>query len=295
MRLEDLGGLTPRGDRRAGAILGLAVGDALGATYEFCSPREVPEGPLEMSGGGWLGLEPGETTDDTALARAVLEGYRGGSLDLRRVRDAMLRWEDSRPKDIGNQTRKALCYLRSHPEALSLPEDPEAQGNGAVMRATPHGVKAGDAGEAAENAWREAALTHPSWEARASSALVAALVAHLLESAPPEEALEASFALVETRDQPTKRVREVMYPLEGYEHSPGGWTVYTTRLALLCLIEASDIRSAIERAIQLGGDADTNGAVAGALLGARFGASGIPSRWLEDLVRGESLLASIRA
>lgn len=120
-------------------------------------------------------------------------------------------------------------------------------------------------------------------------------MAHLLEGAPAEEALEASFALVETRDQPGKRVREMMHPLEDYEHNPGGWTVYTTRLALLCLLEASNFRSALERAIQLGGDADTNGAVVGALLGARFGASGIPSRWLEDLEGGESLLASIRA
>lgn len=295
MRPEDPGSLIPREDRRAGTILGLAVGDALGATYEFCSPDEVPEGPLEIAGGGWLRLAPGETTDDTALARAVLEGYRGGSLDLRRVRDAMLRWQDSHPKDIGNQTRKAFVYLRGHPEALSLPEDPDAQGNGAVMRAAPHGVMAGDAGEAAENAWREAALTHPSWEARASGALVAALVAHLIEGVPPEEALEASFALVETGDRPDRRVREVMRPLEGYEHDPGGWTVYTTRLALLCLLEAPDFRSGVEDVIRLGGDADTNGAVTGALLGARFGASGIPSRWLEDLEGSEELLALIRA
>lgn len=90
MRMEDLPALSPGEDRRTGAILGLAVGDALGATYEFCSPGEVPEEPLEMVSGGWLGLAPGETTDDTALARAVLRGYRGGSLDLRRVREEML-------------------------------------------------------------------------------------------------------------------------------------------------------------------------------------------------------------
>ena len=291
MKPEDLENLTPREDRRAGAILGLATGDALGATHEFSSPEEVLEGPLEIVGGGWLRLEPGETTDDTALAGAVLEGYRGSTLDLGLVRNAMLRWEDSRPKDIGNQTRKAFGYLRSHPEALSLPEEPEAQGNGAVMRAAPHGVMAGDAGEAAENAWREAALTHPSWEARASSALVAALVAHLIEGAPPEEGLEASLSLVESRDRPGKSVREVLCPLEEYQYDPGGWTVYTTRLALLCMMEASDFRSGLESVIQLGGDADTNGAVAGALLGARSGVGGIPPNWL-DRVRGKEELLS---
>ena len=157
------------------------------------------------------------------------------------------------------------------------------------------GLAVGDAGEAAENAWREAALTHPSWEARASSALVAAIVANLLEGTSSEEALEASFALLESKDQPGRRVREVMRPPESYEHDPGGWTIYTTRLALLCLLAAPDFRSGIEDVVRLGGDADTNGAVAGALLGARFGASVIPSRWLEDLQGGEELLALIGA
>ncbi len=286
MNVEDLQALPPREDRRVGAILGLAVGDALGATYEFCSPREVLEGPLEMVGGGWLGLEPGETTDDTALARAVLMGYQDGSLDLRRVRDAMLSWEDTGPRDIGNQRCKALRYLRSHPEALSQPEDADAQGNGAVMRAAAHGVKAGSAREAAENAWTEASLTHPSWEARASSALVAALVANLLDGVRPEDALDASYELIESRDEPGKRVRETLRPLEGYEHNPGGWTVYTTRLALLGLLDALNFRSGLEGVVRLGGDSDTNGAVVGALLGARFGAGGIPSEWLRS-VRGK--------
>ena len=290
MSVEDSQALPPKEDRRAGTILGLAVGDALGATYEFCSPREVPEGPLEIVGGGWLGLEPGETTDDTALARAVLTGYEGGPLDLRRVRDAMLSWQESKLKDIGNQTRKALDHLRRHPKALSLPEDPDAQGNGAVMRAAAHGVKAKDAGEAAENAWREAALTHPSWEARASSALVAALVANLLDGAQPEDVLDASYALLESRDRPGKHVRETLRPLEDYEHNPGGWTIYTTRLALLCLLDASDFRASLEGVVRLGGDADTNGAVAGALLGARFGVGSIPRSWLEALLGKDGLL-----
>lgn len=290
MSFEDPQALPPRGNRRAGAILGLAVGDALGATYEFCSPREIPQGPLEMVGGGWLGLEPGETTDDTALARVVLTGYEGGPLELRRVRDAMLSWQDTRPKDIGNQTHKALDYLRSHPDALSLPEDPDAQGNGAVMRAAAHGVKVGSHEEAAENAWTEAALTHPSWEARASSALVAVLVAHLVDGLRPEDALNASYALIEGRDKPGKRVRETLRPLEGYEHNPGGWTVYTTRLALLGLLDAPDFRSGLEGAIRLGGDADTNGAVVGALLGARFGASAIPQEWVHAVKGRDDLL-----
>ena len=280
-----------RDERRTGAILGLAVGDALGATYEFCSPEQVPGGPLEMVGGGWLDLEPGETTDDTALAVSVLEGYEHGPLDLRRVRDAMLRWQDTNPKDIGIQTGHALDYLRSHPEELSAPEDPDAQGNGAVMRAAPHGVKTRTAEEAAENAWAEAGLTHPSWEARASGAVVAAMIACLTEGAPPGRALEASFSLAEGRDEPGKHVRETFRPLEHRRHDPGGWTVYTTRLALRAVLEAADFRSGVEDVVRLAGDADTNGAVAGALLGARFGLQSVPARWLDVLQEREKLIA----
>ena len=294
MRLEDLQTLTPRENRRVGAILGLAVGDALGATYEFCHPTEIHKGPLEMVGGGWLHLGPSETTDDTALAKAVLTGYKGRSLDLRQVREAMLSWEDTDPKDIGNQTRKAFAYLRSHPDALSLPEDPEAQGNGAVMRAAPHGVKVNDVGEAVKNAWREAALTHPSRESQAMSALVACLIFHLVNNFSPNDAMEASYSLVEDRGEDDKQVRDTLPPLERYEHNMSGWTVYTTRLALLAMLSARSFRLGLEDVVRLGGDADTNGAVAGALLGARFGAGSIPREWLRSLQGKEELLSLVR-
>lgn len=289
------GGRLGRCERRAGALFGLAVGDALGATYEFSAPEEVPEGPLEIVGGGWLSLEPGETTDDTALARCVLAGYDtpDGSLSLERVRDAMIQWLDSEPKDVGNQTFFALGYLRANPKETAAPDDPEAQGNGAVMRAGAHGVRAPDPREAAENAYLEAGLTHPSWEARASSALVAALVAILVaedEPVDPVRALEVAYDIVGglPRDargssKGERVLREVFAPLEGYRPDPGGWTVYTTRLALRALVGAEDFRGGVEAVVRLGGDADTNAAVAGALLGARFGSYSIPEDWLNSL------------
>ena len=291
MNVEDLSGLSARQNCRAGAVLGLAVGDSLGATYEFREPDEVPAGPLEIVGGGLFDWRPGDPTDDTELALAVLEGYREGSLDLRRVRDAMLRWRDADPRDIGNQTRKALDHLKRHPNALSLPDDPAAQGNGAVMRAAPHGVMARSPEEAFENAFAESALTHPSWEARTSAALVAALVALLVAGRTPEEVLESAYTLAAGAGGVD--VRRIIAPAEGYRHSPKGWTMYTTRLALRVLPDAEDFRSGVERVVRLAGDADTNGAVAGALLGARFGARAIPSGWLDVTLRKANLLKLI--
>lgn len=278
----------------AGALLGLAVGDALGGPYEFCGPGEAPEGPLEMVGGGWLSLRPGETTDDTALTRAELEGYEEGELELGRVREAMLRWLGTDPKDVGSQTRQALEYLRRNPEAKFPPEEPESQGNGAVMRAAAHGVKARGATEAARNAWTEAGLTHPSDVARASSALIAAAVASLAEGQAPGDALNEALALATALGAEGEQdLRGLFGPLDGYEHSPGGWTVYTTNLALLALLEAPDFRSGVEAVVRLGGDADTNGAVAGALLGASFGVADIPESWLSRLEGREELAARV--
>ncbi len=115
-------------------------------------------------------------------------------------------------------------------------------------------------------------------------------MANLLDEHQPEDALNASYALVEGRDEPGRRVRETLRPLEGHEHNPGGWTVYTTRLALLGLLDAAGFRPGLGGVIRLGGDADTNGAVAGALLGARFGVGGIPSEWLRGVRGREDLL-----
>ena len=299
------GGLSAeeRLDRRAGALQGLAVGDALGATYEFCAPDDVPDGPLEIVGGGWLSLAPGETTDDTALAGCVLEGYRpDGSFALAPVRDAMIRWLDSDPKDVGNQTRYALGYLRANPPETRAPEDASAQGNGAVMRAASHGVGAPGPQQAALNAYLEAGLTHPSREARASSALVADLVRLLSDGDPddPGAALGAAYGIVEgveggvLRPGRSRPLREVFAPLEGYRHDPGGWTVYTTRLALFSLVDAPGFRTGVERVVGLGGDADTNAAVAGALLGSRFGASSIPEGWLGSL-KGPTAIELLRS
>ncbi len=117
---------------------------------------------------------------------------------------------------------------------------------------------------------------------------MAALVAHLVEGATPEKALEAAYELAEGADGGD--VRRVFEPAEEYRHERGGWTVYTTRLALRALFDTEEFRSGVERVVRLAGDADTNGAVAGALLGARFGARDIPRSWLDALLARDALL-----
>lgn len=93
-------------DRAAGALLGLACGDALGAGYEFATP---PHGEAEMIGGGLGGWDPGEWTDDTQMALCIAEVTATGSLDVTAVAERFLDWYRGRPADVGIQTSTVLA------------------------------------------------------------------------------------------------------------------------------------------------------------------------------------------
>ena len=128
-------------DRALGAYLGLAIGDALGATVEFMTPREIAARygvHREIVGGGWLKLAPGQVTDDTAmslaLGDALLRGERlGRRFDTQLVAEAYLAWWRGKPVDCGNTCRRGIqrC-LRDG--SLSGPPNEGDAGNGALMR-----------------------------------------------------------------------------------------------------------------------------------------------------------------
>src|SRR4051794_9891558 len=117
--------LTPaQVDRACGAVLGTAVGDALGAPYEFGLAKVGPDGP-QMIGGGIGGFAPGEWTDDTTLAWAILDVAATGA-DLRtdesltQMARNFRAWFDSSPPDIGNQTRTVLGQVGSDPTGAEM-------------------------------------------------------------------------------------------------------------------------------------------------------------------------------
>ncbi|MEZ5628836.1 MAG: ADP-ribosylglycohydrolase family protein, partial [Rhodocyclaceae bacterium] len=126
--------------RAIAAYLGLAIGDALGATVEFMTPNEIRHKfgeHREMVGGGWLKLKPGQVTDDTsmslALGEAILANGRVDALATARAFDA---WMRAKPVDIGNTVRRNLISWRRSGEPEAPPSEHDA-GNGAAMRVLP--------------------------------------------------------------------------------------------------------------------------------------------------------------
>jgi ADP-ribosylglycohydrolase len=252
-------------DKRLGALYGAAVGDALGVTHEFEPAKAIPPERLAIVGGGVFDFAPGEVSDDTDLLLAVLGAYpERNNFDPNSAVQRMLGWLDGGPPDVGIQTRAALDQWRAGRE----PElNENAQGNGGLMRAAAHSLACDSAQMAAANASQDTKLTHPSDAAVRCSAQFAALLLGLLFGATPvPESLHGNILAYSSPVQ-----------------SQSGHCVHSLRLALWALAEAPTFEQGLDAVIKSGGDTDTNGAIAGALLGARFGYGGIPTDWLSGL------------
>jgi ADP-ribosyl-[dinitrogen reductase] hydrolase len=294
-------------DRIRGGLLGLAVGDALGAPFEGAPPTEavaaVTPG-LEMTGGG--GWRPGEWTDDTAMALALAESIAAhGLFDTDDVADRYIRWATTDGRGIGRATRRALVGARNADAARArarayFAATGMAAGNGTLMRVAPIGLAARAVPDAVDAARRDAALTHADAVAgAASSALCAALVAlrtgrqplaAAREQARPYPRLADALDAVAAED-----VAAVAELAAGFE-AGACWT--TLGVALMALQRIDDYERGVTWAIGLGGDTDTNAAVAGALLGCRHGPESIPQRWvapLHDVERIEHAAAGLVA
>jgi len=131
-------------DRALGAYLGLAIGDALGATVEFMTPREIRHQygvHRDMVGGGWLRLKPGQVTDDTtmslALGEALLQGQQQGRpFDVGLMAEAFVRWWRGKPVDCGNTCRRGIMRYLADGSVQGPPQAGDG-GNGALMRNLP--------------------------------------------------------------------------------------------------------------------------------------------------------------
>jgi ADP-ribosyl-[dinitrogen reductase] hydrolase len=287
-----------------GSVLGLAIGDALGAPFEFQRASSIPS-PLPAFERPWMGRPPGTWTDDTAMARNLWTSLvaSGGALDLEDVRARHLRWLATGPPDVGNQTRAALREAERGTEeparAVFERRGPEVSaGNGSVMYCAPLGVvRAREPERLLEEAPALSRLTH--WDGRCQTACLAVTlaVAALVRGEPARDAVVAAVAAVEDREggeelahlvDEAGRARRIDGPDMGF-------TLFTAGIALQVAADGLGVEEGLRHVVGLGGDTDTNAAVAGALLGALHGVEGLPPAWLERLHDGAEIRAEAEA
>lgn len=265
-------------NRALGAYLGFACGDALGATVEFMSPRQIQTlygMHTEMIGGGWLGLEAGQVTDDTqmslAIGEAILE-QRGW--DLCAVADKWVGWLESSPPDIGNTCRRGILRYRDSGILQGEPRDDEA-GNGACMRNLPV-VLATLHQPAAFEAWslQQARLTHHNPLSDAATLALGRMAGRLIRG-------EDVAACKQDVNDLIGQYGEFSY--QPYPGKASGYIVDTVQTVLHYFFNTDSFEDCVIATVNQGDDADTTGALAGMLAGALYGVEQIPQRWLMQL------------
>jgi ADP-ribosyl-[dinitrogen reductase] hydrolase len=281
-----------RSSRAAGALVGSAVGDALGAPFEFGPagqftarfPVPARGSKTEMCGGGSLNWKPGEFTDDTQMALMLAGSLvdREG-LDEADVFDRFRTWAGAHPPDIGNQTRAVLGSGRPWDVAAAehFARSGHAAGNGSLMRTTPAAIWGAKLGTAAtmDAARRISALTHGDPSAGEGCAISHELVRVALDGGDPLAAIPATLELVapEHRERWAVVLAPDWTPEQATESNGAVWP--TLGQAIWALRNGRDFAEVLRLVIDLGGDTDTVACVAGGLAGAVCGMGGIPSRW----------------
>ena len=269
--------------RAIAAYLGMAVGDALGATVEFMTPREIAAQYRvhdTISGGGWLRLKAGQVTDDTtmalALGRAILDS--GGRVDARAAALAFDEWMRGKPVDIGNTVRRGLLQFRKTGETVMPPSEHDA-GNGAAMRILPVALATlGQSEEEIRAACRaQAHVTHNN----ALSDAACYTLTHMLH-----DALEGAekYALLHHHAHPLAALRpEFAFRGVKQAENPSGYVAETLRAVFQALFDTDTFEDCLVDVVNRGGDADTTGAIAGMLAGALYGLEAVPQKWLRAL------------
>lgn len=264
--------------RARATLLGVAVGDALGATTEFMKPEEIRVRigvHREIVGGGWLKLPPGQVTDDTEMTLCVARGIaQTGKWNLAAIADRFGRWLSENPVDVGSTCRRGIeGYMKKG--RLEAPPSESAAGNGAAMRTAPVAIYTlGDDQLLERLAVEQARITHHHPLSDAACVAAGRLIQLGILGIPLHGLRAAAGELA---------ARHPEFRFEGYDGDSSGYVADTLRTVLDAFFSTESFEDCLVKTVNRGGDADTTGAIAGAIAGARYGLSAIPRRWLRAL------------
>ena len=290
--------------RFRGCLLGLAAGDALGTTLEFC-PRGSFQPISDMIGGGPFGLEPGQWTDDTSmalcLAASLIESEGFDAADQMR---RYLRWWDEGYMsstgscfDVGNTVANALSRFRWTGDPWAGSGDPFSAGNGSLMRLAPVPMRfAGNPALAIERSADSSRTTHAAEEAIDACRYFAGLLVGALNGADKSTLLSSRYCPVGgfwERHPLSEKIAAVadgsFKDRETTDIRGTGYVVDSMEAALWAFHGSQDFRGGALLAVNLGDDADTTAAIYGQLAGAHYGVVSIPPEWLQQLAMASEI------
>jgi len=282
---------------RAG-LYGVAIGDALGATLEFMDKQQIKQKYSQLRdivGGGWLSLKPGEWTDDTEMTIAVAQGIlENPYYPVTHIGDNFLSWLQTNPPDVGNTInatyQKYLTLNNWHEAAKAVHNEMRTAGNGALMRTLPVALMYKDPADIYMISMYIARMTHWDSEAGLTCFFYCLLARQFLNGIRDKKeawknASDLFFTIIREEFVIAGYflLRDKLDDIESWPEDrlkPSGYTVDTLACALWCFYKGENFEETVIKAVNLGGDADTIGAVTGGLAGVYWGYEGIPKRWL---------------
>lgn len=294
-----------------GMLLGLATCDALGVPVEFMSRSSLKDRPVtKMQAFGTWHQPAGTWSDDTSMTVATMESFsRRKQIDYDDILRNFVRWYDKgeftandERFDVGNTTRASILrYSRGLlPPTKCGATDANTNGNGSLMRILPailylFGTRGKISVDELKIIHKISALTHAHPISKMSCGIYALIVAQILSGKNISDAFADGMKVAKTfygNDTEYKefaRLNENFASLPEEEIRSGGYVVETLEAALWCLLNTNDFKNLALKIINLGGDTDTAGAVAGGVAGIIYGVEEIPEEWLKVLKKREWL------
>ncbi|MEI0558819.1 ADP-ribosylglycohydrolase family protein [Brachyspira intermedia] len=296
------------------AILGLAVGDALGVPYEFISRDIIKNNPCkDMIGYGTHNKKPGTWSDDTSLTLCLLDNLNNKNINYNDIMDSFALWYDKGHYtadgdifDIGITTRDAIDNYKSGKNPIKCGLSNEySNGNGSLMRILPIAFyikkyfdgKLFDNSEVINIIYNISSLTHSHKRSLIACVIYTAIALNLINDMNIEEAinkaLKDSFNYYKNEKEINnyRRIFDSDFKnLNDTKIESSGYVVHTLEASIWILLNTSNYKDAVLKAVNLGNDTDTTAAVTGGLAGLYYGIDNIPTNWIDTLINREFII-----
>ncbi len=292
-------------DKIFGGIFGLIVGDALGVPVEFQSRDFLKKYPInDMIGYGTHNVPPGTWSDDSSLTLCLVDSLING-FDLNDIADKFVKWYDfglwtsfGKVFDIGNTTKLAIYNLKNgiSPEKAG-PSGERDNGNGSLMRILPIAfyVKNLPLEEQFKITHKVSAITHGHIRSQIACGIFIQLVLQLLDGNPAKiaynKAKEISLSFYSKKPflKELKHFERILKKdisrFEENDIESTGYVVHSLEASIWCFLNSASFKESVLKAVNLGNDTDTIGAITGGVAGVYFGYKNIPEKWLKNLAK----------
>lgn len=282
-----------KNDRCIGALVGLAIGDALGTTNEFSTEDEIIVID-DIVGGGPFGLDAGQWTDDTSMALCLADSLIENDFDLKDQLDRYAAWNKNGYNsctgtcfDIGSITYQAVSAYQRSGNVISHNTHVSTSGNGGIMRLAPVVLKYNENWDNAVTlAQMQSMTTHGSLICKEAAALMTEIMLSCIYRTVDNKdhvtlpAVHSAFTTFEIN-----QINQGTYKSKSFDgvFKENGFAASSLEFALWCFYNTNSFMECVLLAANSGGDADTNAAIAGQIAGAYYGYSAIPKEWTTKL------------